>query len=232
LDLPVSGLYLLAAPSTPDEVREAIVQLKVKGLSQPQIAAAVGASQRTVCNDLREQSCSESEQDCAPIEVSKTDILAAAKVAACYFSPTETVSIFKEVEPIERALAKERLVESGRVGGKGLGNFPDPSKGRALDKIGAALGLTRREWSDRIGLTIRDKAERLEATRELKAEGLSNRAIADVLGVDESTIRADAAAGNPALTGGKQETEPSGGAGNPALPTIPLTDKKAIADSW
>jgi DNA-binding NarL/FixJ family response regulator len=47
-------------------------------------------------------------------------------------------------------------------------------------KLGApeALGLTRREWSDRIGLTVRSAAKRREAVAELAGEGLSNRAIA------------------------------------------------------
>jgi hypothetical protein len=62
-------------------------------------------------------------------------------------------------------------------------------------KLGApeALGLTRREWSDRIGLTVRDAADRRGAVTELSAEGLSNRAIADVLGVDDRTVRRDLA---------------------------------------
>src|SRR5580704_7650338 len=54
-----------------------------------------------------------------------------------------------------------------------------------------ALGLTRREWSDRIGVTVRGAAERRGAVTELSAEGLSNRAIADVLGVDDRTVRRD-----------------------------------------
>jgi hypothetical protein len=61
-----------------------------------------------------------------------------------------------------------------------------------------ALGLTRRQWSDRIGVTVRGAAERRGAVTELSAEGLSNRAIADVLGVDEGTVRNDKAAENSA----------------------------------
>jgi len=60
-----------------------------------------------------------------------------------------------------------------------------------------ALGLTRRQWSDRIGVTVRSAAERRGAVTELSAEGLSNRAIADVLGVDDRTVRRDLA-GPPA----------------------------------
>jgi len=57
--------------------------------------------------------------------------------------------------------------------------------------VPAALGLSRREWSDRIGVALRSAAERQQAAVELDAEGLSNRAIADVLGVDEKTVRND-----------------------------------------
>jgi hypothetical protein len=58
-------------------------------------------------------------------------------------------------------------------------------------KVPEALGLSRREWSDRIGVTVRGAAERRGAVTELAAEGLSNRAIADVLGVDDRTVRRD-----------------------------------------
>jgi DNA-binding NarL/FixJ family response regulator len=47
--------------------------------------------------------------------------------------------------------------------------------------IPEALGLTRRQWSDRIGVTVRGAAERRGAVTELSAEGLSNRAIAEFL---------------------------------------------------
>ena len=56
-----------------------------------------------------------------------------------------------------------------------------------------ALGLTRRQWSDRIGVTVRSAAERRGAVTELSAESLSNRAIADVLGVNDRTVRRDLA---------------------------------------
>jgi hypothetical protein len=64
-------------------------------------------------------------------------------------------------------------------------------------KVPEALGLSRREWSDRIGLKVRDRAERINIEVELSAEGLSNRAIADVLGVDEGTVRNDRRAAPP-----------------------------------
>jgi DNA N-6-adenine-methyltransferase (Dam) len=56
-----------------------------------------------------------------------------------------------------------------------------------------ALGLSRRQWADRIGVKVRDRAERINIEIELAAEGLSNRAIADVLGVGEATVRRDTA---------------------------------------
>ena len=75
-----------------------------------------------------------------------------------------------------------------------------------------ALGLTRREWSDRIGLKVRDRAERVNIETELSAEGLSNRAIADVLGVAEGTVRNDMAAQNCA----PDDVEHEAGAGDAA----------------
>ena len=57
-----------------------------------------------------------------------------------------------------------------------------------------ALRISRREWSDRIGLKVRDRAERVNIETELSAEGLSNRAIADVWGLTEGTVRNDMAA--------------------------------------
>jgi hypothetical protein len=72
-----------------------------------------------------------------------------------------------------------------------------------------ALGLTRRQWSDRIGVTVRNAAERRGAVTELSAEGLSNRAIADVLGVDDRTVRRDLAGPSAAIAAPTQM--PQGG---------------------
>jgi hypothetical protein len=59
-----------------------------------------------------------------------------------------------------------------------------------------ALGMTLEQWvKERIGGYVRlAKQERFEAVLELKAEGYSNRQVAGVLGVDETTIRRDTAA--------------------------------------
>jgi hypothetical protein len=78
-------------------------------------------------------------------------------------------------------------------------------------KLGApeALGLTRRQWSDRIGVTVRGAVERRGAVTELSAEGLSNRAIADVLGVDDRTVRRDLA--GPTAANAAPIVKPQGG---------------------
>jgi Helix-turn-helix domain len=75
-----------------------------------------------------------------------------------------------------------------------------------------ALGLTWREWSDRIGLKVRDRAERINIETELAAEGLSNRAIADVLGVNPETVNRDMRAANAALADVEQEGSADDGA--------------------
>lgn len=63
-----------------------------------------------------------------------------------------------------------------------------------------ALGLSVDEWvHQRLGGYVRLSInDRREAVEELSDEGLSNRAIGEVLGVDESTVREDKGAGNPA----------------------------------
>jgi N6-adenosine-specific RNA methylase IME4 len=93
-----------------------------------------------------------------------------------------------------------------------------------------ALGLTVEEWvHDRLGGYVKmAAAERIPAAIELKADGQSNREIAAVLGVDESTVREDLRAGNPAhsekkasATNGRDDEA----AGNPA----PLDAVAALA---
>jgi DNA-binding transcriptional ArsR family regulator len=63
--------------------------------------------------------------------------------------------------------------------------------------VPAALGLTTRDWVDqRLGGYVRlSIPERREAIAELvKGEGMTQRQAADVLGVDEKTVRRDRAA--------------------------------------
>lgn len=56
-----------------------------------------------------------------------------------------------------------------------------------------ALGLTTRQWvNERLGGYVRlSIEERREAAKELTDEGMSQRAVADVLGVAQSTVNAD-----------------------------------------
>lgn len=82
------------------------------------------------------------------------------------------------------------------------------------------LGMTTEQWvKARIGGYIRlSVPERQQAIGDMIEDGHSNREIAEVLGVDESTVRADLA-GNPALKDkktGKNSDRPNSNAGNPA----------------
>jgi hypothetical protein len=65
--------------------------------------------------------------------------------------------------------------------------------------IPAALGLSLREWvSDRLGGYVRlEVPERREAVAELADEGMSQREIGDVLGVDHKTVGRDLGASAP-----------------------------------
>ena len=65
--------------------------------------------------------------------------------------------------------------------------------------------------------------ERREAVAEMTSGGMRNREIAEVLGVDESTVRADKRAGNPAARPKKPQVKRSSAtraAGNPAPKTV------------
>lgn len=80
-------------------------------------------------------------------------------------------------------------------------------------KRDVALGLYE---EPQLRLAIED---RKAVVAELKAQGCSNREIARVLGVDESTVRADQGAGNPADEEKKKKKNNGGhdhDAGNPA----------------
>lgn len=84
-----------------------------------------------------------------------------------------------------------------------------------------ALGLSTESWvNERLGGYVRlSISERREAVKELAAEGNSNRAIADILGVDEGTIRGDAE--NSALLDKNFNTNNSGD-GDSAENSAPL----------
>lgn len=59
-------------------------------------------------------------------------------------APSEAVALADALEPLERAEAKRRMVEAGRVGGraKGTENFTDPSAGESREKVAAAVGYS------------------------------------------------------------------------------------------
>lgn len=90
----------------------------------------------------------------------------------------------------------------------GEGWFRQLALGIKLE-IPEALNLTRREWADRIGVKVRNRAERINIGIELAAEGLSNREIADVVGVGHSTINRDLSGPN----GPSSEADEESGAG-------------------
>jgi ParB-like chromosome segregation protein Spo0J len=58
------------------------------------------------------------------------------------FTLSEAVAIKRKLEPLEKAAAKERMVEGGKR--KGSGKLPTPAKGRAGDKAAKATGVARR----------------------------------------------------------------------------------------
>ena len=77
--------------------------------------------------------------------------------------------------------------------------------------------MTTREWAETYhGYLKISVQERRGAVDELAIEGLSNREIADVVGIDESTVRADKSAGNTAFGEGRQEARERESAGFPA----------------
>jgi hypothetical protein len=95
------------------------------------------------------------------------------------------------------------------------------------DQLGVpqALGLTLRGWTEqRLGGYVRMSIQaRREAAVELAEEGLSNVKIADALGYDESTIRADLASGNPEPEDQAPDQDEAEHSGNPEPePSVPL----------
>jgi ParB family chromosome partitioning protein len=96
-----------------------------------------------------------------------------------------------------------------------------------------ALGLTRPQWIERVGGAARLALEdRLTAVAELAADGMSNRAIADVLGVGETTVRRDL---DPAPNGASElgDQEALGAiAPNGALEPEPHVTRNSGVDEW
>jgi N6-adenosine-specific RNA methylase IME4 len=62
------------------------------------------------------------------------------------FTPSETVSIARALEPLERAEAKKRLTHGGRPkrGQKRSGQLPDHSTGSTRDKLASVVGVSGR----------------------------------------------------------------------------------------
>lgn len=84
-------------------------------------------------------------------------------------------------------------------------------------KAPEALGIDRREFVDTIGLRMgRSMVERDQAIRQLTEEGMSQTAIADILGVSPSTVRAVQRGEDPyrphrpELPAGADENAPAG----------------------
>lgn len=64
-------------------------------------------------------------------------------------------------------------------------------------EVPTLLGLTRREWAETYhGYVKMPIEERREAVAELTAEGLSQREVADVIGVDAATVNRDLGVAN------------------------------------
>lgn len=81
-----------------------------------------------------------------------------------------------------------------------------------------ALGLTTEQWvSTKLGGYFRMAVkDRREAVRELKTDGMSNRGIAAVLGVDHQTVNNDVSGENsPAKQRGDQEAFQANGENSP-----------------
>lgn len=75
-----------------------------------------------------------------------------------------------------------------------------------------ALGLTTREWVEtRLGGYVRlTVGERREAAAELTAEGLTQREVADVLGVDQKTVSNDLRSGEEDSSSGERDQDGGG----------------------
>lgn len=104
--------------------------------------------------------------------------------------------------------------------------------------VPAALGLTTREWVEqRLGGYVRMSIpERREAVAELESEGMSTREIADVLGVNQSTVVRDASASKEPAARTEPEVEPpsfvtgdASASPEPEAPSLPEGQEQADA---
>lgn len=134
---------------------------------------------------------------------------------------------------MERQDAEEYTRSLGQVVGGSWGMIA------LADRLGvpAALGMSTREWVEtRLGgyvkLTIED---RREAVAELAAEGLSQRGIASVLGVDPMTVNRDIRVANSAAVGedsaqwGREDVADSTQEPPPLLSVVDLETGEIVA---
>jgi general stress protein YciG len=75
------------------------------------------------------------------------------------FTWSGAVEIKRALEPEEKAAAKERIREAGRLGGKGSGKLPEASKGQTRDKVAKATGVHRGD-RDRTAASARAGGQR------------------------------------------------------------------------
>lgn len=98
--------------------------------------------------------------------------------------------------------------------------------------IAAALGLSREEWVQRkfngpVRLSI---AERRQVVSALSADGLSQRQIADVVGVDASTVNRDIAVAN--ATEDEESPQYDAGFANAVVANATLDDEPDESTVW
>jgi ParB-like chromosome segregation protein Spo0J len=113
------------------------------------------------------------------------------------FAPSEAVAIGKALEAMERAQAKARMSEGGRVG-----KLPDPAKkGRVRDKVARAVGMGGKTYSKARKVVAEAKRDpRLqplvdEMDRTGKVDGAHKKVLAHIAGTTSTTPAAPAASG-------------------------------------
>jgi ParB family chromosome partitioning protein len=85
------------------------------------------------------------------------------------FTKSEMGEMAARLMALEKPAAKEREREGGRAGGKGSGTVPYPSKGRARDKVGEALGVSG-QTAERAAAVVQAAAADPERNGDLPAK--------------------------------------------------------------
>jgi transposase len=133
---------------------------------------------------------------------------------------------------MDRDDAEEYTQALGQVA---AGSFRQVALGVRLG-VPDALGITTREWvSERLGGYVRlSIPERRDAVEELTTEGMSQREVADVLGVDHATVGRDLGANAPRAEPEPVPETPPGGANAPPDPerlaALPAELAERVAD--